>query len=371
MTNLSLSNFQIIYPEFKISQSDTLNWLIDAHIASERSNPDIESFKQLIKARFNKVACKAEYVEFRNSSTKDYLHTNWDKMIIYTLNENSSGKGLEDRTKVFSFVADDIFKRFYQDCNEAPANIIHATCTGYTSPSALQKLVSYKKWGEKTHVTHAYHMGCYSSIPSIKIAQGFCSLTSKPTDIVHTEICSLHTNPSLHDAPNIVAQSLFADGFVKYTIGKNPGLAILAVHQEIIDGTEKAMLWDVSEYGFKIHLAKEIPVLIARNLESFLLNLLKNTKHDLKSILKEAIFAIHPGGPKIIQNIQKVLKLEDWQINASRQVLKKHGNMSSATLPHIWKSILEDKKVDKNTLVISLAFGPGLSIMGCALRKEL
>ncbi len=369
----SLSDFHTVKPKFKIPQNQTLSWLVDAHIQSEKTkNPNMEDdFKNQIKNRFEKVACKDENIEFRGSSIEDYQHTDWEQMEVYNLIENPSGFGLETRTKVFSSVADEIFRKLYEDCNNTPSNIIHVTCTGYTSPSPAQKLVSYKKWGTKTQITHAYHMGCYGSIPAIKIANAFyCNENKSPTDIVHTEICSLHTNPSLHDYPQIVAQSLFADGFIKYSLSKSPGMKILALHQETIDNTEDAMLWDVSEYGFKIHLAKEIPVLIARNLKQFMANMLRGTNISLEKSLEEAIFAIHPGGPKIIQNIKDILNLNDIQVDDSKKVLKSHGNMSSATLPHIWKKILENKQIHKNALVVSLAFGPGLSISGCVLKKE-
>jgi len=369
----SLSDFQIVQPKFKIPQSKTLNWLINAHIQSEKTKGNNQEYEieNNIKKRFEKVACKDEHIEFRGSSIEDYLHTDWEKMEIYNLVENPNGLGLETRTKAFSSISDEVFRKLYSDTKSIPSNIIHVTCTGYASPSSAQKLVSHKKWGSKTQVTHAYHMGCYGSIPAIKIANAFYNSDKKShTDIVHTEVCSLHTNPNLHDYPQVVAQSLFADGFIKYSLSENPGMKILALHQETIDNTEDAMLWDISEYGFRIHLAKEIPVLIARNLKQFITNMLKSTDISLETALKEAIFAIHPGGPKIIQNIKDMLDLKESQVETSRKILKSHGNMSSATLPHIWKRILENKKVPNDTLVLSLAFGPGLSISGCLLKKE-
>jgi predicted naringenin-chalcone synthase len=50
-------------------------------------------------------------------------------------------------------------------------------------------------------------------------------------------------------------------------------------------------------------------------------------------------------------------------------VLRDHGNMSSATLPHIWARIAVDTSVPSGTLITSLAFGPGLTVYGAVLRK--
>ena len=43
--------------------------------------------------------------------------------------------------------------------------------------------------------------------------------------------------------------------------------------------------------------------------------------------------------------------------------------MSSATLPHVWKAVLEDAAVKPGRLIVALAFGPGLTISGAILRK--
>jgi predicted naringenin-chalcone synthase len=77
----------------------------------------------------------------------------------------------------------------------------------------------------------------------------------------------------------------------------------------------------------------------------------------------KSIFAIHPGGPKIIDSVQEVLELSDNQIKESRKILFERGNMSSATLPHVWSEILGNN-YPIGTNVISFAFGPGLTLFG-------
>jgi predicted naringenin-chalcone synthase len=82
------------------------------------------------------------------------------------------------------------------------------------------------------------------------------------------------------------------------------------------------------------------------------------------------VFAVHPGGPKIIDRVRQVLELTDVQVQTSRDVLFDHGNMSSATLPHIWMRLAADEGVAPGTLVASLAFGPGLTVCGGLFRKQ-
>ena len=82
-----------------------------------------------------------------------------------------------------------------------------------------------------------------------------------------------------------------------------------------------------------------------------------------------AVFAVHPGGPRIVDAVQSALELSDAQVAASRDVLSRYGNMSSATLPHVWRDLLRSSAVEPGTVVASLAFGPGLTMAGALMVK--
>ena len=86
--------------------------------------------------------------------------------------------------------------------------------------------------------------------------------------------------------------------------------------------------------------------------------------------LPRSVCAVHPGGPKIIDRVRDGLELAEPQVAASRAVLRDFGNMSSATLPHVWMRVLADPAVASGTPILSLAFGPGLTICAAVFRKE-
>jgi predicted naringenin-chalcone synthase len=121
------------------------------------------------------------------------------------------------------------------------------------------------------------------------------------------------------------------------------------------------MTWNLADWGFEMSLAKEVPVLIARSIPRFIQQLGAD---------KKALFAVHPGGPKILTNIQDILDLTSEQLRHSSDILFQYGNMSSATLPHIWKAVAEDPSVPSGTHVVSLAFGPGLTLCGLLMIKQ-
>jgi predicted naringenin-chalcone synthase len=116
-------------------------------------------------------------------------------------------------------------------------------------------------------------------------------------------------------------------------------------------------------------LSNRVPFAIAEHIEAFARVIVGRAGRDFDEWRDDMVFAIHPGGPKIVDLVQKFLGLADWQVRHSREVLLEHGNMSSATVPHIWKRILSDRSIGEGTLVLGVGFGPGLGAHGMLGEK--
>jgi predicted naringenin-chalcone synthase len=348
-----LIDFEIQSPPFSYAQEKGLELLAQLHVIAENGDGP---FQTHVKERIAKVCCKQDKIKNRNTTIRgEWLEVK---------------RGFGERNRFFQAFADEVFTKFYPSSSEPPDELIHVTCTGYHSPSAAQKIVLQKGWEQKTMVTHAYHMGCMAALPAIRMALGYASLGKGCIDIVHTELCSLHLNPALHSDEQLVAQSLFSDGLIKYSLSPHqsakPALRVLTVYEELIPNTEEKMKWECEDWGLKMTLSKEIPVLIGRTISDFVRKLEKRSGVPLGA----AHYAIHPGGPKIIEMIGKKLHLSNMQMATSEKILYNYGNMSSATLPHIWKEMLQDPVVASGSYIVGLAFGPGLCICGTVLQKE-
>ncbi len=389
-----IGNFRNLRPNYEISQEEGLKWISQAHAYSKYLENNFSTNKKtlaelnsLMENITNRFACKPDKIAKRGTCIIDFSHTNWNEMQLFDLKKNNSGSCMQERMQFFSETVNQVFNEFYSDIETPPNNLIHVTCTGYSSPSSGQLLVSNKDWGNTTKVTHAYHMGCYASLPSLRMGHGFLlqgnqllnqneNSITKRVDIVHTELCTLHFNPSLHDPSQFIVQSLFSDGFIYYSMYDSNtfyhsscvnGLEILVNHETIIPHCSDAMSWDLFDYGFQMKLSGKVPSIIAENIEKFINKMCENINVLFHEIKEYAIFAIHPGGPKIIHFIRDILDLSHESILFSENVLKVFGNMSSATLPHIWEAILKSQP-QKGTLVVSLAFGPGLTMAGSIMR---
>jgi predicted naringenin-chalcone synthase len=130
------------------------------------------------------------------------------------------------------------------------------------------------------------------------------------------------------------------------------------------------MGWTTGPLTFAMTLSKEVPTLLGTALPGFLHRLFEEAELDYSQEKPKAIFAIHPGGPRIIALTEKLLALEPGQITWSRHVLRERGNMSSATLPHIWHEILKDDRILAGALIVSVGAGPGLTLSGALFRKR-
>lgn len=380
----ALGDFRRWTPPYSTPQRDILDWLAEAHTSAESRQPgareqfDADDFRRRIRRSLDRFGCSPERIRSRGHVLPDFAHADWSRMTVFHTSRPPSGAGLSERTDFYAAAAERALFELFQNVETPPHHLYHVSCTGYAAPSAAQKLVERRDWRGRTTVSHVYHMGCYAAFPAVRHALGALALSADPAcrvDIVHTELCTLHLNPADHAPEQLVIQTLFADGFIRYSVRRTedfpirlPFFEILAVHEEIVPDSLDAMTWVCSDWGLKMTLAREVPARIAECLPGFL-DRLADRAGLSKREMERAVYAIHPGGPKIIESIQNLLNLDDAQVAASRAVLFNHGNMSSATLPHVWERLLDDPAVEKGTPVVSLAFGPGLTMCGNLLRR--
>jgi predicted naringenin-chalcone synthase len=339
-----LSDFRSAPPPYRESQERALTWLSEAHA---RSGGDSERMFKLLK----RYGCSPDKISERGSFLRDFDHRNWDQMQLFA----GAKAAIDDRLKIFREVLWQPVEKLYPSITADFQTWIHVSCTGYVSPSVIQTLASQREWGSQVTCLHAYHMGCYAAFPALRMARG-----NGETEILHTELCTLHFDPSSHDPDQLVIQSLFADGVIRYRASEQQplsGYEVVELREIIAPGSLDQMGWDVASGGFRMRLAREVP----KYIEQGVLQVVKPW------MTKDAVFAIHPGGPRIIDAVKDALELSEEQVFFSREVLRLHGNMSSATLPHVWMKMQD--QIAKGTPVISMAFGPGLTISSGIMKK--
>lgn len=179
----------------------------------------------------------------------------------------------------------------------------------------------------------------------------------------------------------MVGVALFGDGAGAMIIGSDPisgnERPLFELHtaiQHFLPDTEKAIDGRLTEEGISFKLARELPQIIEDNIEVFCKKLIKFVGFPNKDYNK-MFWAVHPGGPAILNRIEKRLELSPEKLNASRRALMDYGNASSNTIVYVLEYMIEEglmiKKENEgdNEWGLILAFGPGITFEGILARN--
>jgi predicted naringenin-chalcone synthase len=243
------------------------------------------------------------------------------------------------------------------------------SCTGYGTPG-LDVLLA-RDLGMSSSVQRLFvgHMGCYAALPGLGAVGDFTVARSRPSVLLCLELPSLHAQPgtttpvgeraSEDDVQQMVAHALFSDAAAAVVIEPGgPGVELVDVMALTDSATSDHMTWDITDLGFKMGLSPRIPDVLAVHVRGVVDELLG--RHGVRR-QDVAGWAVHPGGPRIMDVVEERLELDPLQLQASRNVLRDFGNCSSATVLLVLDQVLANG-VDTGDHVVALAFGPGLTL---------
>ena len=250
-------------------------------------------------------------------------------------------------------------------------HVITVSCTGFYNPGPDFDIVTQLGLSDRTERYHIGFMGCYAAFPALRMAQQFC--TANPDAVVLVvclELCSLHLQ--IRSDPNsILTNALFGDGGAGALIsahppsGSRPALALRRFETAMATEGSGDMAWEIGNNGFNIVLSAYVPDIIAAKIGHVVDSVLSRTGIGSEEI---ATWAVHPGGKAILDKIEAELNLKSSQLEASREVLRRCGNMSSATILFVLGRIMEAAEAGDNSRVFAMAFGPGLTMESAVLE---
>jgi predicted naringenin-chalcone synthase len=243
-----------------------------------------------------------------------------------------------------------------------------ASCTGYATPG-LDILLS-RDLGMSRDVQRLCvgHMGCYAAVPALGAAADFVRSNNRPAVLLCCELTSLHVQPATDDVQQMVAHALFADAAAAVVLAPDTsGLEVIDVCAYTDVDTSALMTWDVTDLGFRMGLSPEVPDVLARHARPVVSALLE--RHGL-SIPDVAGWAVHPGGPRILDVVADGLDLPAGALDASAEVLREHGNCSSATVLLVLDEVQRRTPLAPGAAVVAMAFGPGLTLYAALLRAR-
>lgn len=268
----------------------------------------------------------------------------------------------------------ELFRRHAVDLSKAsalsamqhitPGEITHlivVSCTGLYAPGLDIDII--KTLGLRTDIKRIAinFMGCYAAFNALKLADSFCGNDPKSKVlIICTELCSIHfQNKNTQD--NMLANALFGDGSASVIVEGHTreGLNLKPeiFHCDLATDGEQDMAWTVGDVGFEMKLSSYVPDIIQSGIKHLTTKLLEGITD------KVTYYAIHPGGKRILEVIEKELGLTRDQNIYAYDVLKRYGNMSSPTVVFVLKELCKNLNgVDNDKKILSFAFGPGLTL---------
>ena len=248
----------------------------------------------------------------------------------------------------------------------AITHLVTVSCTGFFSPGIDATLIDALGLPRTVHRTHVGFMGCHGALNGLRVAASQAGETEARVLLCAVELCSLHFAYGWN-REMMVANALFADGAAAvvgmlaqngaaHTPAPDPGWSVQAQGTFLMPRSGDAMSWRIGDHGFRMTLSPTVPELIRTNLGGWLTGWLQQQGLGVGDV---GSWAVHPGGPRILTAVEDALDLENGILEVSREVLRRHGNMSSPTVLFILERL---RKQRAPLPCVALAFGPGLVV---------
>jgi alpha-pyrone synthase len=262
--------------------------------------------------------------------------------------------------------------------------VVFVSSTGFIAPGIDTLLI--RKLGLRRDVARVpvHFMGCAAAMNGLRVASDY--VKAHPTHkalVVCLELSSIHAlfADRLND---IIIHSIFSDGCAAVILGgcteaqaSAQGKVIVRDHfSQLLDGTEDGIELKVHEHGITCQLSRQLPGYIEAGLAPVIEGYLAKRKLTKESI---DLWAVHPGGVRILEKAQQALGLTDTQVAHSWEVLKHHGNMLSASILFVLERILGDEILhprgadagqdSRHLNGLAFSFSPGVGIEGLLFQK--
>ena len=233
-------------------------------------------------------------------------------------------------------------------------HLVVTSCTGFSAPGIdLQVL---ERCGLPTSVerTMVGFMGCSAAINGLKVARHI--VRSEPTArvlVLNLELCTLHLQETLNIA-QLLCFLLFADGCAASLVTAEPkGIALDSFRAVLVPDSRELMAWNIRDLGFDMVLSGKVPRAIH--------DALRASAHEIVGAAPVSsidLWAVHPGGHSILDAVERAFTLPPAALAPSREVLRRYGNMSSATVMFVLNAMM--RSAASGARGCAMAFGPGL-----------
>lgn len=253
----------------------------------------------------------------------------------------------------------------------SPADVTHlitVSCTGFYAPGPDLDIVRELGLAPRVERYHLGFMGCYGAFPAMRLARSIClAHESALVLIVAVELCSLHLQAGT-ESDELLAASVFSDGAAAALVSARPpagrpSFSLRQFNSALATEASDDMAWTIGDTGFTMTLSNRVPKVVEREVRAALAPLWECAGISAADV---GAWAVHPGGRAILDGFEAGLELPGDSLTASREVLSRFGNMSSATILFVLDRLLRSEQRLSGP-VAAVAFGPGLAVESALL----
>ncbi|PXW36054.1 UNVERIFIED_CONTAM: long-chain alpha-pyrone synthase [Williamsia faeni] len=248
--------------------------------------------------------------------------------------------------------------------------LVFVTSTGFIAPGVDVAVIKELGLPRTTNRVVVNFMGCAAAMNGIRIASDFARANpDKKALVIALEVSSVNAVFS-GDINEVITHSLFGDGCGAVVVGASEvrqpipagHIVIRDTFSHLLDDAEDGIVLGVNDNGITCELAEDLPQYIYRGVDPVISRVLG--EHGLgKSDID--LWAIHPGGPKIINESAHSLGLDPERADASWDILARYGNMLSVSLIFVLEQMAQRTDTDeKVTTGVAFSFAPGVTLEG-------
>jgi len=240
------------------------------------------------------------------------------------------------------------------------------TCTGRLCPSLDAQLIARLGLSPSIQRVHVGDTGCASAMVALQQAHNHLrAFPGRRAVVAAVELCSAayYLDDRLESA---VAHAIFADGagaIAMATEGEGPRIV---EHRTLFRSEHlPAMGFEYPGGRPRVVLSKDV-----RQIGGAMMKEMAEALMVTQGLKREDVhhFVLHSAGRRVIDQARRLMDLREEDVTASRHVLRRFGNMSSATILFVLDEVLRSGAPVPGDWGLMIALGPGFAAEGALLR---
>jgi alkylresorcinol/alkylpyrone synthase len=239
--------------------------------------------------------------------------------------------------------------------------LITVSCTGVMIPSLDAYIAMEMGFRSDVRRLPITELGCAAGAAGLARAWEYlAAFPDRTALLVSVELPTLTFQRKDFSQANLISAILFGDGAAGVVItGRDAsGPRIVASESFLFPDSLGAMGFDLRDSGFHIALSRDVPQLIREKIKGLADGFLARNGLKRRDV---SAFLLHPGGQKLLSFMEAELELSSRDTEISWDVLRRFGNLSSASVLFILQEWMRRREMPPKSYGLLMSFGPGFT----------